>query len=340
MRSPAQFGRCYASYFVAAWLLFAGRLVFVAADGATQCASGQLDWYTSVVGETPCKTYERLRQICNSDYQVPKFKSKPPGDACDDQVSACCCNDVAFGLSMLCMNCQLDPKAGNEIGIDAPPGTYATYRGACGAGTDKALDAETQRAVCNKNIKIDDFLYNGWDDGAWFYVWTKEHAEVTHAASNNNTFTHCSNQVSSSASLAPLGPSSSTSTSPTPSQASSPSIASSSQVSPVPTPSGNTTNSAASGDHTSSGLSFAASAAIGGVVGVLGVCAIAAAGIFFWRRHKRAQHAYTCPSNAARRSYNVFADKPPETAGVASPYLMSTDTRGQMDGDLKPNRFV
>lgn len=29
------------------------------------------------------------------------------------------------------------------------------------------LDSETQRAVCNKNIKIDDFLYNGWDDGAW-----------------------------------------------------------------------------------------------------------------------------------------------------------------------------
>ncbi|OJT02085.1 hypothetical protein TRAPUB_7501 [Trametes pubescens] len=219
---------------------------------------------------------------------------------------------------MLCMNCQLDPKAGNEVGIDAPSGTYTKYRGACGAGTNKSLDAETQQAVCNKNIKIDDFLYGGWDDGAWFYVWTKENAEVTHATNNNNTFTRCPNQLSSSATLSPLGPSSSTSPPPTFSQ---------SFASTVPTPSGNTTSSTASGDHTSSGLSFAASAAIGGVVGVLGVCAIAAAGIFFWRRHKRAQHAYTCPSNAARRSYNVFADKPPETAGVASPYLMSTDTR-------------
>lgn len=56
MRSPARFGRCYASYLLAAWLLFAGRFAFVVAEGATQCASGQLDWYTSVVGETPCKS--------------------------------------------------------------------------------------------------------------------------------------------------------------------------------------------------------------------------------------------------------------------------------------------
>jgi hypothetical protein len=38
----------------------------VSAQNATVCATDQLDWYTSVVGETPCRTYERLRQICDS----------------------------------------------------------------------------------------------------------------------------------------------------------------------------------------------------------------------------------------------------------------------------------
>ncbi len=55
MRSLTQLDRCYASYLLAAWLLFAGRFMFVLAENNTQCASGQLDWYTSVVGETPCK---------------------------------------------------------------------------------------------------------------------------------------------------------------------------------------------------------------------------------------------------------------------------------------------
>ena len=62
--------------------------------GNTTCASGQLEWYSSVVGESPCKspcpfravdeettkesaappgvTYERLRQICNPDCESSK----------------------------------------------------------------------------------------------------------------------------------------------------------------------------------------------------------------------------------------------------------------------------
>jgi hypothetical protein len=36
-----------------------------ASQNATVCPTDQLDWYTSVVGETPCRTYERLRQICD-----------------------------------------------------------------------------------------------------------------------------------------------------------------------------------------------------------------------------------------------------------------------------------
>jgi hypothetical protein len=36
-----------------------------ASQNATVCPTDQLDWYTSVVGESPCRTYERLRQICD-----------------------------------------------------------------------------------------------------------------------------------------------------------------------------------------------------------------------------------------------------------------------------------
>ncbi|KAI0775512.1 hypothetical protein BD413DRAFT_528901, partial [Trametes elegans] len=87
--------------------------------GNTACASSQLDWYTSVVGETPCATYERLRQICNSYYQLGTLVPSPPGDHCDDQFSTCCCNTVAFQLSMLCLNCQHDTVSGQQTGVDA-----------------------------------------------------------------------------------------------------------------------------------------------------------------------------------------------------------------------------
>ncbi|KAJ8496959.1 hypothetical protein ONZ51_g799 [Trametes cubensis] len=145
-------------------------------------------------------TYQRLRQICNNDYQVQNFGHDPPGDHCDDQVVVCCCNTVAFQLSMLCMNCQHDLEAGDVVGIDAGVGTYAAYRASCGAGTSNALPADIQQAVCNENIRLDDYLYGGWSDGSWFYVWTRENAERDHAANDNNTFTHCPNQESPSSS--------------------------------------------------------------------------------------------------------------------------------------------
>ncbi|OSD02477.1 hypothetical protein PYCCODRAFT_1367457 [Trametes coccinea BRFM310] len=169
--------------FTLCWRVFAGN---------TTCASGQLDWYTSVVGETPCMTYQRLRQICNGDYQVGNFRSRNPGDNCDDQVSGCCCNTIAFELSMLCMNCQQDLLPGDQVGIDAAPGTYTEYRGNCGAGTNNSLPSDIQAAVCNENIRLDNYLYGGWGDGS--FVYTRENAEKDHAANNNNTFTHCPNQ--------------------------------------------------------------------------------------------------------------------------------------------------
>ncbi|RPD56169.1 hypothetical protein L226DRAFT_91823 [Lentinus tigrinus ALCF2SS1-7] len=167
--------------------------------GNTTCASNQLDWYTSVVGETPCDTYQRLRRICNPDYEVPGFRPDTPGDQCNDQVSACCCNTVAFQLSMLCMNCQYDTVNGDiSSGIDAGVGAYSLYKGTCGVGTNHSLPTDVQKAACNENIRLDDFLYGGWDDGSWFYIFTKQNAAKDHAANNNNTFTHCPDHSSSS----------------------------------------------------------------------------------------------------------------------------------------------
>ncbi|KZT32449.1 hypothetical protein SISSUDRAFT_1055522 [Sistotremastrum suecicum HHB10207 ss-3] len=81
--------------------------------GNTVCKGGAMDWYTLTMKETPCRTYERLRQMCNSTYTVgtqtvrgSTLKGAP--DACVDQNPACCCNYIAFALSMLCLNCQQD----------------------------------------------------------------------------------------------------------------------------------------------------------------------------------------------------------------------------------------
>ncbi|KAI0823192.1 hypothetical protein BC628DRAFT_1385090 [Trametes gibbosa] len=316
-----------------------------AAQDHTNCASGQLDWYTSVVGETPCKTYERLRQICNGDYQVLQFVSQPPGDKCDDQVSACCCNTIAFGLSMLCMNCQQDALAGEQTGIDAPIGTYQNYLGSCGSGLAHSLRPDIQQAVCNKNIKLDDYLYGGWDDGSWFYVWTKENAERDHAANNNNTFTHCQAQVSSSTAASQiadpasaLAPSSGDTMQSSTLVPSSFSLSATSQMSatsqiPSSVPGGQNDNS-----QGGSRLSAGASAAIGGVIGVFVILLAAGIGFLFWRR-RRARDAYSCPSNLAHRSHNLFQPRGADSAVIVSPYLAATDTHGQMDGDIKPHHF-
>ncbi|KAI0643022.1 hypothetical protein C8Q79DRAFT_202122 [Trametes meyenii] len=247
--------------------------------GNTTCASGQLDWYTSVVGETPCDTYQRLRQICNNDYQVPSFRPNTPGDNCDDQVSECCCNTVAFQLSMLCMNCQQDRVAGDQIGIDAGVGAYTLYRGKCGAGTNRSLPRDIQTAVCNKGIKLDNYLYGGWDDGSWFYVWSKENAERDHAVNNDNTFTHCPDQISPSPTPTPAttnAPPSMTSTTPpvnttpaspssSPDQSPTPSPQTSSQAaSPSPSPAGSQSSSSqSSASNTTPGISASPNAQAG-----------------------------------------------------------------------------
>ncbi|KAL0562784.1 hypothetical protein V5O48_019294, partial [Marasmius crinis-equi] len=54
--------------------------------GTESCNDSGLDWYINGVGETPCKTYERLRRLCNEDYRVGAMDRNLPPDTCSDQV--------------------------------------------------------------------------------------------------------------------------------------------------------------------------------------------------------------------------------------------------------------
>ncbi|KAI1781949.1 hypothetical protein LXA43DRAFT_1105047 [Ganoderma leucocontextum] len=260
--------------------------VQLARAGNTACVSNQLSWYTSVVGESPCMTYQRLRQICNNDYQVPTFATTVPGDRCDDQVSECCCNMVAFQLSMLCMVCQQDKQDSGGIGIDA-----------------RGLPSDLQSAICNENIRIDNFLYDSWDDGTWFYMWTMENVERLHAANNNNTFTHCPDQISPSptpTSRSSLSTVQQTQAATPPSEVSSIATPVTSAVETSTSTSGaspmSTSSSSAPVQTLDTGLgadgadgqskSKSHASLIGAVVGgVLGLVAIVLAG-FLWRRRK------------------------------------------------------
>ncbi|EIN09045.1 hypothetical protein PUNSTDRAFT_25885, partial [Punctularia strigosozonata HHB-11173 SS5] len=69
------------------------------------CPAGQTDWYTEFIGETSCTTYQRLRQLCDPEYEVREWiaASPSPGDICDSFDGRCCCNYIAFSLGMLCL---------------------------------------------------------------------------------------------------------------------------------------------------------------------------------------------------------------------------------------------
>ncbi|KAJ3898389.1 hypothetical protein F5879DRAFT_626744 [Lentinula edodes] len=145
----------------------------------SSCNGTGLNWYINLVGETPCSTYERLHQICNPPFQVgvmtPPTNPASPPDTCMDQVADCCCNSVAFGLSMLCLNCQQGiGSSGN--GINAGLGEYQLYlQGSrpvgqrCFPNVNQSLPTTTDHAVCNKGIKIIDDLYARlwWPTGDW-----------------------------------------------------------------------------------------------------------------------------------------------------------------------------
>lgn len=197
------------------------------------------------------------------------------------------------------MNCQEDADPGDVAGIDAAPGTYTTYLASCGASTNQSLPAGIQQAVCNENIKIDNFLYNRsyWSDGSWYYRWTADYAVEQQAINNNNTFTVCPNQVSPSASL----PTSTT----VPTAATSPTLTSIVSASSSP---GNTISSTSSTSQ---------KAIIGGAVGGAALTIIAVlGGIYCYRRGKRPRMIKDTPS--------VFLD---QSHGAQPAYgASSTDT--------------
>ncbi|KAJ7928733.1 hypothetical protein B0H13DRAFT_1860308 [Mycena leptocephala] len=204
----------YPSLAVFAALLSATRAM---ADNL-QCAGTGMNWYINLVGETPCQTYQKLRQICNTQYTVGVLTINTPPDRCTDQLSTCCCNSISFALSMLCLNCQ--QNIGNGIGIDAGAGAYTDYLESCSNPQLHAIPPNIQTAICNAHIKIEDDLYtNGFADGGWRYILSRDTILADNATANGNSFTHCPDISASSSSSASVTPSSSsslsTSTAPT-----------------------------------------------------------------------------------------------------------------------------
>lgn len=192
--------------------------------GTASCADTGLDWYTKAVGETPCKTYERLRQICNSNYQVGKLSTQTPPDTCSEQVADCCCNNIAFSLSMLCLNCQ--NKIGTGSGFDAGTGAYQIYlnggraSGFCAPNTNQTLTKGIQSAVCNNNIKIFDDIYGiFWSDGPWFYTFSSQTMTKDYSSLGEKAFTHCNYTSTTSGTATSTSTSSSQSSSGTATQA-------------------------------------------------------------------------------------------------------------------------
>ncbi|CAE6491017.1 unnamed protein product, partial [Rhizoctonia solani] len=157
--------------------------------GNTTCLTTSVDWFTQSVGETPCRVYEQLRQICNPKYEVGNMDWELPGDKCD--VGDCCCNTVAFALSMLCMNCQY----GREI--NAPDGTYPKYLNTCGQITNTTLPAAIQKAACSSGIKLPSYVYRpSWQtSGAWYYEYTRSQAELKIQSGENGTEYKCNGLI-------------------------------------------------------------------------------------------------------------------------------------------------
>ncbi|KAG2044010.1 hypothetical protein BDR03DRAFT_940522, partial [Suillus americanus] len=240
-------------------------LIDFAAAGNTTCVGNMTQWYTEAVGETACTTYQRLRQICNPNYQVPNFRQNTPGDQCDDQLQSCCCNSISWALSMLCMNCQWDVNGGSVSGIDAGVGAYGMYRSPsgpfCTPGTNSSLPSDIQAAVCNLDIKLANFLYDlFWNDGSWYYIYTMNTGVKDGAATNNNMYTHCNSTTSST-----LSSSTSTSTaSAAPSQTT-------------------TTASAGSAQKSNTNIAIIIGPVIGGLIALVGTVMIAR---FCWRKRR------------------------------------------------------
>ncbi|KZS96531.1 hypothetical protein SISNIDRAFT_483087 [Sistotremastrum niveocremeum HHB9708] len=181
--------------------------------GDTVCKGVAMDWYTLTVKETSCRTYERLRQTCNSSYTVGEqtvhgSTSQGAPDACTDQNSACCCNYIAFALSMLCLNCQQDVGsllvggtggAGEDTGFIAGAGSFHLYltnfgqSPQCAPQLNTSFPQNVQQQVCLEGLNIDDNLYSASNfspDGSWISTNVMHNMQQS-MASPNYTFNKC-----------------------------------------------------------------------------------------------------------------------------------------------------
>ncbi|KAI0691301.1 hypothetical protein C8T65DRAFT_730679 [Cerioporus squamosus] len=266
----------------------------------TDCISDQLDWYTDYVGETPCMTFQRLLQTCDENYQVPLMSSSPVA-ICTQNSPYCCCNSIAYGLYMLCLNCQLFGP--NNHTQDRASGGYQAYLGSCKPSSNRTLDATVQEAVCNQGIRIEDPLYDiFWSDGTWAYGWFEGTTELRRQANNNQTFSRCPGQNNAvnrtSTSATTTGTMSRTSTNP-----------------PLATASTNQH----SGNRTNVG------AIVGGVLGGVGALFLSCIGCILLRRRRRARsmtkHRLLPPSSESTLIDVRVASHPLDPATI-SPFIV------------------
>ncbi|KZP13197.1 hypothetical protein FIBSPDRAFT_936469 [Athelia psychrophila] len=178
-------------------------LLAVQGQENTTCKDGSSDWYTSVVGETPCKTYQSLRLLCRDSYTLPilgtLMTAASPGFQCDEAIYGapqdCCCNSIAYALGVLCINCQ-QGTGFEQDSYSEPPGAYTTFLDGCSPSTDGGFTATAQNLVCGTDLKIDDQLYFlFWDNGQWLYEDAREAIIQGFVTSGNNSFTHCASST-------------------------------------------------------------------------------------------------------------------------------------------------
>ncbi|QRV80514.1 hypothetical protein RhiJN_08529 [Ceratobasidium sp. AG-Ba] len=80
-----------------------------------------------------------------------------------------------------------------DTGFDAPDGTYGQYLYGCPSPTNRSLPISRQKAVCGQGLNIPSYVYNPfWDDGTWFYKFTKD-AALKEITSGQNKTSYCKN---------------------------------------------------------------------------------------------------------------------------------------------------
>ncbi|KAH7088655.1 hypothetical protein BKA62DRAFT_728027 [Auriculariales sp. MPI-PUGE-AT-0066] len=143
----------------------------------TSCKDQSVTWYDNQDGLNPCQQYSELRKLCDTSYEVPDMNGQWPPDTCRSQKNECCCNSVAFSLSMLCIQCQMGVGTGkSQDSINArEDGVYQLFLAGCGPGTNHSLPTSVQTAVCQSGLKLMRYQYDPfWDNGQWWLEYTRQ----------------------------------------------------------------------------------------------------------------------------------------------------------------------